>query len=209
MGASYTVLLPVKPPGSGKTRLGDLPRGELATAFVLDTATACLECPSVAEVLVVTDDAVLATRMTELGCRAIPDGVSGDLNRSLELAAAEALRRRPEVTPVALCADLPCLRAAELETALGQHPGGPRFVADAGGDGTTMYAAPGDWFAPRFGPGSAAAHLAAGALPVTGELPGLRLDVDVRDDLVQAVRLGTGPHTSSFLAGERAGPSWT
>ena len=37
---SYAVLLPVKPPGRGKTRLGDLPRDLLAAAFAMDTATA-------------------------------------------------------------------------------------------------------------------------------------------------------------------------
>ncbi len=195
MGASYAVLLPVKPPGSGKTRLRGLPRDALATAFALDTASACLTCPDVAEVLVVTDDARLAARLAEIGCRAVPDGVSGDLNRTLVQAAAEALRRWPQLAPVALCADLPCLRPAELTEALAAHPGEPRFVADTPGDGTTLYAAPYEEFDPHFGPDSARAHLSAGALAIGGELPGLRLDVDARGDLVAALDLGVGPHT--------------
>src|SRR4051794_27703315 len=40
MPVSYVVLLPVKPPGRGKSRLGDLPRDVLATAFATDTAIA-------------------------------------------------------------------------------------------------------------------------------------------------------------------------
>jgi hypothetical protein len=67
---AYAVLLPVKPPGRGKTRLGDLPRDELARAFALDTATASLATPSVREVLVVTDDADFASALSVLGCTA-------------------------------------------------------------------------------------------------------------------------------------------
>ena len=121
----YVVLLPVKPPGRGKSRLGDLPRDELATAFAMDTATACLAAPSVQQVLVVTDDARFAAALSALGCAAIPDGVSGDLNGSLVLAAREAARRWPGLVPVAMCADLPCLTAADLEAALAEEPGRP------------------------------------------------------------------------------------
>ena len=116
----YVVLLPVKPPGRGKSRLGDLPRDELATAFAMDTATACLAAPSVQQVLVVTDDARFAAALSALGCAAIPDGVSGDLNGSLVLAAREAARRWPGLVPVAMCADLPCLTAADLEARAGR-----------------------------------------------------------------------------------------
>ena len=166
MPDSYVVLLPVKPPGSGKTRLGELPRDELAAAFAWDTATSCLAAPSVGQVLVVTDDADFASSISELGCTAIPDGVSGDLNGSLVLAAMEAARRWPDLVPVAMCADLPCLTAADLEAALGERPGRPRFVADASGEGTTLYTAPLAEFVPRFGVRSAARHEEGGAHPI-------------------------------------------
>lgn len=198
--ASYVVLLPVKPPGVGKSRLAGLPRDLLASAFAMDTAAAALASSAVARVLAVTDDAGFATSLAELGCAAIPDGVSGDLNASLVLAAMEAVRRWPALTPVAICADLPCLVPGELTAALEQRPGWPRFVADAAGEGTTLYTAPPAEFAPRFGPGSAAAHAAAGAWPVEGDLGGLRHDVDERADLVGAVRRGVGAHTAAVTA---------
>jgi 2-phospho-L-lactate/phosphoenolpyruvate guanylyltransferase len=197
---SYVVLLPVKPPGVGKTRLRGLPREVLASAFAMDTATAALGCPMVAQVLAVTDDASFASSLTDLGCAAIPDGVSGDLNASLALAAMEAARRWPDLVPVAICADLPCLESSELTLALGQRDGWPRFVADAVGEGTTLYTAPIDEFAPRFGPASAAAHAASGAWPVEGDLGGLRHDVDEWADLVGAVRRGVGAHTAAAVA---------
>jgi 2-phospho-L-lactate/phosphoenolpyruvate guanylyltransferase len=197
---AYAVLLPVKPRGRRKTRLGDLPRDVLAASFALDTAAACLACPSVAHVLVVTDDVNLTTPLCALGCEAIPDGVSGDLNASLALAAMEAARRWPGLIPVAMCADLPCLDPEQLEAALTQRPGTPRFVADASGAGTTLYTAPVEEFAPRFGPHSASLHAENGAWPVEGDLPGLRLDVDDAEDLATAVRLGLGRHTSAAVA---------
>lgn len=199
MSPSYVALVPVKPPGRGKTRLGDLPRDELAAAFALDAVSACLAARSIDQVLVVTDDARFATTLTELGCSAVPDGVSGDLNASLSLAAMEAARRWPELVPVALCADLPCLDADDIDIALAQRPGWPRYVADAKGDGTTLYTAPQEEFAPRFGPGSAARHAAGGAWPMEGELAGLRLDVDDADDLRAAVELGLGQHSRAAV----------
>jgi len=197
---SYAVLLPVKPPGRGKTRLGDLPRDLLASAFAMDTASACLAASSVARVLVVTDDASFASALSALGCEAIPDGVSGDLNASLSLAAMEAVRRWPGLVPVAICADLPALLPADLDTALAQRPGWPRFVADASGDGTTLYSAPIEEFAPRFGVRSATRHAAGGAWPVEGDLPTLRRDVDDAADLAAAVDLGVGAQTARAVA---------
>jgi 2-phospho-L-lactate guanylyltransferase len=200
MSVSYVVLLPVKPPGRGKTRLGNLPRDVLARAFAMDTATACLATASVRQVLVVTDDASFAATLSTMGCASIPDGISHDLNASLGLAAMEAARRWPDLVPVAVCADLPCLTAGELEAALAQEPGRPRFVADATGDGTTLYTAPLEEFAPAFGFRSAALHAEAGTLPVEGELAGLRLDVDDVNDLRAAVSLGLGPHSAVAVA---------
>ena len=198
----YAVVVPVKPPAHGKSRLVGLPdarRRDLAAAFALDTVAACLATDGVARVLAVTDDVPFARRLTDAGCVAIPDGVTGDLNGSLRQAAAEVSRRWPGLVPVAVCADLPSLRPADLDEALARIPAGrPAFVADAEGLGTTLYAAPHDAFDPRFGPGSRAAHLDAGAWEIPGELVSLRRDVDDLAGLRAARALGTGPHTAAF-----------
>ena len=198
----HVVLVPVKPPAVGKSRLVGLPtelRRELAIAFALDTVSACLATPVVDSVLAITDDAALSQRLAALGCEAVPDGVTGDLNACLRLGAAEAVRRWPRLSPVALCADLPALRPEDLESAMRLLPVEvPSFVADAAGTGTTMYAAPLHAFDPRFGPGSREAHLRAGAVAVQGDLVSLRQDVDDLDDLHRVLRLGVGPHTSAL-----------
>jgi 2-phospho-L-lactate guanylyltransferase len=202
----YAVLVPVKPPAQGKSRLLGLSgerRRDLATAFALDTVTACLAASRVAAVLVVTDDATFAGRVAGLGCAAIPDGVAGDLNTTLRQAAAEAHRRWPDLAPAALCADLPALRPDDLDEALALAAGrGAAFVADCAGVGTTLYTAPHASFDPRFGPGSRQTHLDAGARPVEGVLASLRRDVDDLDDLREALALGVGTHTSVAMVSQ-------
>ena len=199
--AHHVVLLPVKPPSVGKSRLAALPddlRRDFAAAFALDTARACLAA-GVGQVLGVTDDAPFAGRLRDLGCAVVPDGQVGDLNACLRLAAAEARRRWPELVPAAVCADLPALRAAELVAALAAAPrDAAAFVADSRGTGTTMYLAPHAGFDPRFGAESRAVHLAAGAVEIAGELATLRHDVDDLDDLRRALTLGVGPHTQEL-----------
>lgn len=203
MDPAYVVVLPVKPPARGKSRLQGLPddhRRELAEAFALDTAAACLAATSVHAVLAVTDDAAFAARLAEAGCATVPDGGSG-LNGALRQAAAEAARRWPAHQPVALLADLPALRAADLDTALAALvPSGASYVADAEGTGTTLYTAPADEFDPSFGVDSALAHRDAGALAVPGDLASLRRDVDDLEDLRAAVALGVGPATARVAA---------
>lgn len=203
----HVVVVPVKPPAHGKSRLVGLTeeqRRDLAAAFALDTVTACLGTPAVAQVLAVTDDAAFAVRLAAAGCAVVPDGVTGDLNGSLRQAVAEARRRWPGLHPVALCADLPALRPDDLARALASLPTStPAFVADAAGTGTTLYAAPYDGFDPHFGPGSRAAHLAVGAAEVPGELASLRQDVDDLDDLARATALGLGARTRAVLPAQQ------
>src|SRR4051812_32804053 len=125
----FVVLVPVKPPAVGKSRLLGLDadvRRALAEAFAQDTVAACLAADRVSQVLVVTDDVRFSAVLAALGAETMPDGVTGDLNGALRLAAAEAHRRWPELAPVALCADLPALRPRELDAALARvrlpHP---------------------------------------------------------------------------------------
>jgi 2-phospho-L-lactate guanylyltransferase len=202
----FAVLVPVKPPAFAKSRLrdlGDTARRDLATAFAVDTVAAALACGAVAVVLVVTDDHELARGLAGPGVEVIPDGTADDLNATLRLAAAEMVRRRPGLHLVALCADLPALRPDELATALFAARGaGMAFVADADGKGTTaVMASDLDSFRPAFGTGSRQRHLDAGAYEVDRvDVPTLRRDVDDRDALTEAVRLGVGERTAFVVA---------
>ncbi|MEO7422450.1 MAG: 2-phospho-L-lactate guanylyltransferase [Ornithinibacter sp.] len=201
VATAYAVLVPVKPPAIGKSRLGDLgdgPRRDLAHAFAADTVSAVLSCDLVARVLVVTDDHLLARALSELGADVIPDGTT-DLNGTLAQAAAEMHRRDPLLRLAAVCADLPALRPDELASALrASDPGRMSFVADQERVGTTAVFAPTiASFRPAFGSGSRREHLEAGAHEIDGvDVPTLRRDVDDPDDLSEALSLGVGRRTT-------------
>ena len=106
-------------------------------------------------------------------------------------------RTGPAITP----ADADRL-AGELTAALRAAGAGRRaFVPDADGTGTTLLAtAPGLPVLPRYGPGSAAAHRATGAVELAGDWPTLRHDVDTAADLRAAAGLGLGPATAAWTA---------
>lgn len=198
----HGVIVPVKPPAYAKSRLaglGDDARRDLAVALALDTVEAAAAADTVGAVVVVTDDHRLAAQVRPLVTFVLPDGVADDLNASLEQAAAELVRREPSLRPAALCADLPALRARDLDRVLHAASTTDRltFLADADAEGTTLVAAPDlETFRPRFGPGSRAEHLANGAVELeTADVATLRRDVDSPADLAVALRLGAGPRT--------------
>jgi 2-phospho-L-lactate/phosphoenolpyruvate guanylyltransferase len=208
------VVVPVKPPALGKSRLRDLgddERRELARAFALDTVQAAAATPGVDAVLVVTDDFRLAAQMRALGCEVMPDGAAEDLNETLVQAAAEVVRRWPGAVPVALCADLPGLRPVDLAGVLQDviahaADGTAAFVRDRAGLGTTLYAAPPDGFTPSFGVDSAARHASGGAVEVGSGATSVRMDVDDLADLEAALVAGVGPHTSMAHEGRATPP---
>jgi 2-phospho-L-lactate/phosphoenolpyruvate guanylyltransferase len=198
--APWLAVMPVKRLAAAKSRLrgalAGVPHEDLALALVLDTAVAALGCPVVGEVAVVTDDPAVRGPALALGARVVPDEPGAGLNPAFRHGARLAAGR-----PVAaLAGDLPALRAEELAAALAAAAGAARgFVADAEGTGTTLLTARGVPLDPRFGPGSAAAHAASGAAPLTGAWPTLRQDVDTPEGLRAAARLGLGVHTAALL----------
>ena len=199
-GRRWAVVIPVKPLATAKTRLRGaapgLPHERLVLAFALDCATAAVASRAVAEVLVVTDDPVAAKALGEVGAFVVPDEPGAGLNAALRYGAG--LLSGPVA---ALAGDLPALRPAELAGALDAAGAHARaFVADATGGGTVLLTAAGAPLDPRFGAGSARAHTAAGAVPLDGAWPSLRLDVDTAEDLARATALGLGAHTRAALA---------
>ena len=204
--AHWSVLMPVKVLAEAKSRLAALTgprRAELALALACDTVTAALGAAPVARVIVITDDQAAKTALAALGALVIPDEPRDGLNAALRHGAAHTAARWPGAGTAALSADLPALRPAELTRALDAAAAAPTaFVADAAGDGTTLYTAmPGTPFRPAFGLASRARHAAGGAaeLGLDG-IPGLRRDVDTPSDLRGAAALGLGPHSAPLAA---------
>jgi len=203
---AWSVLMPVKVLAEGKSRLAGLAgprRAELALAFASDTVTAVLGSDAVARVIVITDDQAAAVALAALGALVVPDEPRAGLNEALRHGAAYAAARWPGEGTAALSADLPALRPEQVGRALRAAAAWPTaFVADAAGDGTTLYAAvPGAAFRPAFGLASRARHAAGGAIELGLDgIPGLRRDVDTPSDLRDAAALGLGPYSASLAA---------
>ena len=102
-----------------------------------------------------------------------------------------------------LLGDLPGLHPEELDRALeaaARHP--LAFVRDADGTGSTLAtASDGVAYEPRFGPDSAARHVAAGFVELAAsDAPGLTRDVDTVDGLESVLHHGVGDHTAEAVA---------
>jgi len=203
---TWSVLMPVKVLARAKSRLAGLAgprRGDLALALACDTVTAVLGADAVARVIVITDDQVATAALTALGALVVPDEPRDGLNAALRHGAGYASARWPADGTAALSADLPALRPEQISRALRAAAAWPTaFVADAAGDGTTLYTAvPGAAFRPSFGLASRARHAAGGAVElVLDGIAGLRRDVDTPSDLRGAVTLGLGPHSAPLAA---------
>ncbi|ATQ28297.1 2-phospho-L-lactate guanylyltransferase [Rhodococcus ruber] len=221
------VLIPVKALGLAKSRLAHVldpgDRAALVLAMLADTLHAALAVEGLA-VTVITTDADVAALALGAGAHTLADppaactaGASVDpapvdpasvdpasvdpLNAALAAAAHRVRCREPGVDLIALHADLPALRPAELSAALSAaREAGRAVVVDHTGTGTSalLHCTPGP-LVPLFGPDSAHRHVRAGARPLPGDWPGLRLDVDTVADLEAATVQGVGPATASAL----------
>jgi len=200
--------VPVKVLAVAKSRLasyGHPLREQLALAFAVDVVTACLACPDVTRVLVVTDDPLAARALTALGADVVPDGPDAGLNPALAHGAALLRATLGGCGVVTVSSDLPTLRPDDLAAALADVPAlGRAFVADLESVGTTLLAAaPGAELLPAYGDGSRRRHLTSGAVELTAPAA-LRRDVDTPDDLAHAMRLGVGRHTAALVRGQPA-----
>jgi len=163
----------------------------------------------VEELVVVTSEPRLHDLLSAHGVRFVADSPSDSLNQALRRGAASC-RSRPDSGLAALTADLPALTANELEHALYLAVHTPTsFVPDAGGKGTTMFAArSSEEFLPQFGHRSRARHIAAGAKELLWPgMMGIRQDVDTVEDLERAWALGIGQHSRAVAADLTAGCS--
>jgi 2-phospho-L-lactate guanylyltransferase len=199
----WTVLIPAKALPAAKSRLraasaSGTAHDALVRAIRADTYAAAAAAGSVARAVLVLDH-----DDDEDSARIVFTQSRPGLNAGLAEAADYAARRWPTDAIAALVADLPALRAEELDAALAAAVAHPRsYVPDRQGTGTTLLTAvPGQPLRPAFGPGSAARHRAGAVRLDAG--PGLRCDVDSPADLRAALSLGVGTATSDSLAAAR------
>lgn len=195
------LVVPIKNLDRAKSRLrGAVPADEhadLVLALLLDTVTAAVQAHGVRRVLVICEDERVPAALAGTGAECVDERGLPGLNAALTFGGQYL--GTPGSTVGALQADLPALRPAELSAAIEEADGRRAYCADRPGTGTTLLlAAPGEPLHPRFGPGSAGAHAATGAVRVGASNASLRCDVDTEDDLVIAAGLGLGKFTLPF-----------
>ena len=219
----WTVLIPMKPPAHAKSRLrqsvgeklATADTTTLATAFLQDVVAASLSAVGVDRVLVISPDSTVERIAVDMGAdflaEATPfDRTSGEthggsgLNHALSQAIDEIRADRAIVPILIVTGDVAALRSESLSTVIeiAQRDDAACFVADQGGEGTTILALPqGTSIGLRFGIGSAAAHRAAGAVDISDDVePDARIDIDTSHDLAVALAYGVGTHTAEAVA---------
>ncbi len=203
---SWVVVVPVKELHLAKSRLvafTTVQRANFALAMASDVVAAALQTPSVAAVIVVTNDVRAAADLGALGARVVADVTDSGLDDALTGAARYARVLWPRNGICALAGDLPCADASTIGIALDRAAGHERAVLpDRRGDGTTLLTARPDIdLAPRYGIASRSEHIRTGAqqLSTTG-LDRLQIDVDTGADLTDALTLGVGRRTTAALA---------
>jgi 2-phospho-L-lactate guanylyltransferase len=204
------LVVPIKRLDRAKSRLRGAVAGAhagLVLALLLDSVTAALEAEGVRRVLVVCEDDRVPLALRGTGAECVDERGLAGLNAALAYGADVLRERNRRGVVGALQADLPALRPKELAEAVALAEGRRAYCPDRPGSGTTLLlAAAGEALRPAFGPGSAAAHAASGAVAVGAGLDSLRCDVDTAADLAAAAELGLGARTAP-LAG--ATPKFT
>jgi len=183
-------LIPLKSLAEAKGRLapelGPIERRLLAIAMLEDVLDAVRATEGLGRPVVVSPDREVWRRADALGCAVVEEPAGGDLDAALRLAAGAAAAGSPLLV---VAADLPLATGDALGRAVGALARAAPVVVAPSRDGTGTNVL--GWrdpasFAPAFGEGSAARHLATrGAVRVDDER--LALDVDTAEDLRLAI----------------------
>lgn len=209
MHPGWSVIIPVKPLTSAKSRLASLsvPPDQLARAFLLDVLKAVTLVPRVRRVVVASSDPEVASLARFAGALFVDDSGLQGINAGAELARGH----RAEGTAVGvLVSDLPWLTPASLDAALALGEGHEcSFVADADSTGTTLWmASPHHRGTSHFGPESRRRHRDAGSTDLVQQqdadprlLAPLRRDVDTAADLEPTPGLAMGTATALLVPG--------
>lgn len=188
------VLIPLRSPGEGKTRLGPAlgmeDRARIAAAMLADVVVAVRGAGQ--EPQVVASGAAAAAAAAALDCDVLLDRIDDGLNAALHDATS---RLAPHAQVLVLLADLPYLAAGDVAALLATS--GPVVLAPNDDGGTSaLLRRPYPVMPIAFGPASADAHRGLGRQlgieVVEVDRPGLATDLDTTRDLAALRRDAVG-----------------
>ena len=203
------IAIPVKDLVNAKQRLMPIlsadERRELAGAMLEDVLDGL--GPGLADsVLIVTRDAAATAVARRRGVACLSESANRGHTEAVAAAQREAVAAGVDRF-LTIPGDVPCVTHAEVRAlfdALGGRPGAA-FVPSASGFGTNAaLLVPPDAMPLRFGEPSFQNHLdgarARGLDPTIVRLPGLGLDVDSPEDLLELLRRGAGTRSGRLAA---------
>ncbi len=199
--SSTTVIVPLRTGGKTRlsSRLRESERTALAGAMLADVA-ASLAAAGVGRILVAAEGPAALAAADAIGLESVRDAPgAGGLDRAL----AHAARHVPADAPLlVVAADLPCLRAGEVEQVLADPA--PVVIAPTSDGGTGgLLRRPAGVMPTGYGAASAERHLRfaaeAGVAASTVRAPGFEHDVDTVADLLALRELPVGAATATLL----------
>jgi 2-phospho-L-lactate guanylyltransferase len=205
------VLIPVKDPARGKTRLAELltleERKQLAWAMFEDVTRAVAAATTPDRVVVVTSFDLAADRARKFGFDVLIEQSQSSESASVDWAS-HILRARGFETVVRLPADVPLIRAEDIDRLLSHESPSPGALLVPSRDRTGTNAivrTPPDVFPSRFGPNSLALHRAeaarAGVACVIVDHDRIGLDIDEPAEIDLFLERGHGTETFKLLSG--------
>jgi len=205
------ILIPVKEPTRAKTRLAGLlsaaERARLVWAMFEDVAAAVNGVTRADRVVLVSSYAPALEFARASGWEVLIEEQQSSESASIDWASA-ILSAAGHTAVLRLPADVPMIRATDLDELLGVELRAPAVLLVPSRDGTGTNAiirTPPGLFASRFGPNSLALHreeaARAGAGVIIRDNPRIALDVDDPADLERVLEVGQGTRTYEVVTG--------
>lgn len=192
------VVVPVKDLVNAKQRLSPVldkkERYELFTAMLEDVLQTLEQVEAFSRVVVVTRDVSVRTLSLRFGAEILEEAENLGQTEAVNFAVSN-LMRTGATSVLTVPADIPLVRPSELENLLRAHRLAPAITIAPARDelgSNAVLCSPPDALELRFGDNSFYPHLERarkiGIEPTIIKSPGLALDVDVPDDLVELCR---------------------
>ncbi|WP_153772131.1 2-phospho-L-lactate guanylyltransferase [Labrenzia sp. CE80] len=211
-------LIPVKAFADAKSRLSGIltpeQRAKLAQAMFRDTLSATALAEGLDGIAVVTKDPE-AAEITRLAGACVIDDQTQDLNDALTAGRMTLQNRLGAVDLIIIPADLPAVRASDIEELVKAHHAPTQIVLspDHEGNGTNMLLTGGlTDFPYAFGPASYQRHISQakdlGYEATTFERARISADLDNPSDIDEIWQHAPGEHTKQALEAFRLSSHW-